>query len=35
MVKKKLKQVINKARSYPLENVTTFRDIEGEVKDFC
>ena len=32
--KEKLKQVINKARSYPLENVTTFRDIEGEVKDF-
>ena len=32
--KDKLKQVINKARSYPLENVTTFRDIEGEVKDF-
>jgi twinkle protein len=32
--KEKLKQVIKKARSYPLENVTTFRDIEGEVKDF-
>jgi len=32
--KEKLKQVITKARSYPLENVTTFRDIEGEVKDF-
>ena len=32
--KDKLKQVIDKARSYPLENVTTFKDIEGEVKDF-
>jgi twinkle protein len=32
--KEKLKQVISKARSYPLENVTTFKDIEGDVKDF-
>jgi len=32
--KEKLKQTIIKARAYPLENVTTFKDIEGEVKDF-
>ena len=32
--KDKLKQTILKAKAYPLENVTTFKDIEGEVKDF-
>ena len=32
--KDKLKQTINKAKAYPLENVTTFKDIEGDVKDF-
>ena len=32
--KEKLKETINKARAYPLENVTTFKDIEGDVKDF-
>ena len=32
--KEKLKQTITKARAYPLENVTTFKDIEGDVKDF-
>ena len=32
--KTKLKQAIDKAKAYPLENVTTFKDIEGEVKDF-
>jgi len=32
--KEKLKQTIGKARAYPLENVTTFKDIEGDVKDF-
>jgi len=30
----KLKQTIEKAKAYPLENVTTFKDIEGDVKDF-
>ena len=34
MVKINLKQAINKAKAYPLENVTTFKDIEGDVKDF-
>ena len=32
--KDKLKQAVNKAKAYPLENVTTFKDIEGDVKDF-
>jgi twinkle protein len=32
--KEKLKQTITKARPYPLENVTTFKDIESDVKDF-
>jgi len=32
--KEKLKQTITSARAYPLENVTTFKDIEGDVKDF-
>ena len=32
--KDKLKQAIVKAKAYPLENVTTFKDIEGDVKDF-
>ena len=32
--KDKLKQAIAKAKAYPLENVTTFKDIEGDVKDF-
>ena len=32
--KEKLKQTINKARAYPLENVTTFKDIEKDVTDF-
>ncbi|MCP4320830.1 MAG: toprim domain-containing protein, partial [Alteromonadales bacterium] len=32
--KEKLKETISKARAYPLENVTTFKDIEGDVKDF-
>jgi len=32
--KEKLKQTIDKARAYPLENVTTFKDIEGDIKDF-
>jgi len=32
--KEKLKEVIRRARAYPLENVTTFKDIEGDVKDF-
>ena len=32
--KEKLKQAIRKARAYPLENVTTFKDIEGDVEDF-
>jgi twinkle protein len=32
--KDKLRQTIDKAKAYPLENVTTFKDIEGEVKDF-
>ena len=32
--KEKLKETINRARAYPLENVTTFKDIEGDVKDF-
>ena len=32
--KEKLKQTIEKARAYPLENVTTFKDIEGDVEDF-
>jgi len=32
--KEKLKDTITKARPYPLENVTTFKDIEGEVTDF-
>ena len=32
--KEKLQEKITKARPYPLENVTTFKDIEGEVTDF-
>ncbi len=32
--KEKLQECIKKARPYPLENVTTFKDIEGEVTDF-
>jgi len=32
--KEKLKQTIRKARAYPLENVTTFKDIESDVEDF-
>ena len=30
----KLREAISKARPYPLENVTTFKDIEGDVTDF-
>jgi len=32
--KEKLQNCIAKARAYPLENVTTFKDIEGDVTDF-
>ena len=32
--KDKLKQAIKQARPYPLENVTTFKDIENDVTDF-
>ena len=32
--KEKLQKCITKARAYPLENVTTFKDIEGDVTDF-
>ena len=32
--KDKLSKAIEKAKAYPLENVTTFKDIEGDVKDF-
>ena len=32
--KQKLAESIAKARPYPLENVTTFKDIEGEITDF-
>ena len=32
--KEKLQECVVKARPYPLENVTTFKDIEGEVTDF-
>jgi len=32
--KEKLQDCIKKARAYPLENVTTFKDIEGDVTDF-
>ena len=32
--KEKLAQCISKAKPVPLENVTTFKDIEGEVTDF-
>ena len=32
--KDKLKQSVLQARAYPLENVTTFKDIEGDVTDF-
>ena len=32
--KEKLKQAIKQARPYPLENVTTFKDIENDVTDF-
>jgi len=32
--KEKLKETVGRARAYPLENVTTFKDIEGDVKDF-
>ena len=32
--KEKLSEAVSKARAYPLENVTTFKDIEAEVTDF-
>ena len=32
--KEKLKETITRSRAYPLENVTTFKDIEGDVTDF-
>ena len=32
--KEKLQSCIKKARQYPLENVTTFKDIESDVTDF-
>jgi twinkle protein len=32
--KEKLQEAVSKARPYPLENVTTFKDIEGDVTDF-
>ena len=32
--KEKLRQAIKQARPYPLENVTTFKDIENDVTDF-
>ena len=32
--KEKLNDAIKKARPYPLENVTTFKDIEGEITEF-
>jgi twinkle protein len=32
--KEKLRQTVAKARPYPLENVTTFKDIENDVTDF-
>ena len=32
--KEKLKETVKRARAYPLENVTTFKDIEGDVTDF-
>ena len=32
--KEKLKQAVKQARPYPLENVTTFKDIENDVTDF-
>jgi len=32
--KEKLQECIKKSRAYPLENVTTFKDIEGDVSDF-
>ena len=32
--KQKLHGLVSKAKAVPLENVTTFRDIEGEVTDF-
>ena len=32
--KEKLQKCVTKARTYPLENVTTFKDIEGDVTDF-
>ena len=32
--KDKLKQAVKQARPYPLENVTTFKDIENDVTDF-
>ena len=32
--KEKLQECVTKARAYPLENVTTFKDIEGDVTDF-
>ena len=34
MAKKNSNKAIEKAKAYPLENVTTFKDIEGDVKDF-
>ena len=32
--KEKLQEAVTKARAYPLENVTTFKDIEADVTDF-
>ena len=32
--KEKLRQAVKQARPYPLENVTTFKDIENDVTDF-
>ena len=32
--KEKLQEAVSKARPYPLENVTTFKDIESDVTDF-
>jgi len=32
--KEKLREAVSKARPYPLENVTTFKDIESDVTDF-
>ena len=32
--KEKLRELVSQAKAVPLENVTTFRDIEGEITDF-